>query len=339
MSNQLSPEYFLEQDSFKNWVLGQNEADCKYWDNWVKENPDQLSAAVLAAQIYTGISSGPSNVSPEEVKAEWQKLKSRIEGESKSDSTKVIAITWWWKSVAAAIVLMAFSWMGYFLYNPAIENYTTAFSNKKTISLSDGTEIILNANSHLTTKNLWRFAPPREIWLDGEAFFKVKSHPEDDELKQFVVHTKDLDVRVVGTQFNINTRKNGTKVYLNEGKVQLSLKENPGVNTLDMVPGEFVGYSSDAPVKSTVKKVLPSEAVTSWKSGYFSFDHTPLKEVIEIVEATHGIKISVSNPALLEETITGKVPSENINELVKSMTRLFNLSYTMKGSELILQEK
>jgi hypothetical protein len=41
----------------------------------------------------------------------------------------------------------------------------------------------------------------------------------------------------------------------------------------------------------------------------------------------------------LKETITGKVPSENINELVKSMTSLFNLKYTMNGSELILQEK
>ena len=79
MSMQNSTEYFLSQESFKNWVLGQNEEDCRYWDAWMKENPDQMPAAVLAAQIYTGLQSGRSEISQLEIQSEWLKLKSRIE--------------------------------------------------------------------------------------------------------------------------------------------------------------------------------------------------------------------------------------------------------------------
>ena len=338
MSSKNSPDFFLAHESFKNWVLGQNEEDCKYWDSWVKENPDQLSCSMLAAQIFTGITAGPGTISNEEIKVEWHKLKAKIDSTELSKPAKEASNGWWWKS-AAAVLLASAAWLSYYLYNPAVVSYATGFSHKKTISLSDGTEIILNSNSHLTTKSSWKLATPREIWLEGEAYFSVKSHPDNPELKQFVVHTKDLDVKVVGTQFNVNTRKNETLVYLDEGKVQLSLNEVHDKNTVVMNPGDLVGYSSELRTKKEVRKNIAAEPITSWKSGYFSFNHTPLSEVIELVESTHGITIKVSNPALLKETITGKVPSENINELVKSMTHLFNLSYTMKGSELILQEK
>ena len=339
MSIQNSTEYFFSQKSFTNWVLGQNEEDCRYWDAWMKENPDQMPAAILAAQIYTGLQSGKSDISQKEIQSEWLKLRFRMEESKQKKSGKQIFIGFWWRSIAATFILASGIWLTYFLMSPDTENYATDFTNKRTIVLSDGTEIILNANSVLTTKNSWHFAVPREIWLEGEAYFKVKSHPNTPELKQFVVHTKDLDVRVVGTQFNVNTRKNSTRVFLDEGKVQLSLKENLDKNIVVMNPGDFVGYSSEEKDKKEIRKNFEAESVTSWRAGYYTFNHTPLSEVIELVEATHGIKITVTNPALLKETVTGKIPNDNINDLVKSMCRLFNLSYTMKGSELILKQK
>jgi transmembrane sensor len=338
MSKINSLEFFLNQESFKNWATGENEEDCRYWDNWVKENPEQQSVAMLAVQIYTGLKSEVSSIKEEEIRSEWNKLKSRINSIETTEKTIVINSRFWWQSAAAAVIFLAISGLSYFVSRPTEAEYATGFSGKKTITLLDGTEIILNSNSKLKAKSSWFFAPAREIWLDGEAYFNVVSHLEDPKIKQFVVHTKDLDVKVLGTQFNVNTRKNSTRVYLNEGKVELALKENIEKSGLLMAPGEFVDYSSVVKTKKELKKRLPSEVVTSWKSGYFSFNQTPLKEVIEMVEATHGIKITVTNPALLKETITGKVPSENINELVKSMTSLFNLKYTMNGSELILQE-
>lgn len=340
MSKQHSPEFFLAQDSFKNWVLGQNEEDCRYWDSWLKSNPDDIEPAMMAARMVTGLPTDAPALSASEIQSEWNKLKFRIDTQSVSSTGKQIWFTSWWKVAAAAVFLIATGFLGLYVAQPEVHSYATDFSNKQTIVLSDGTEITLNANSQLTTRTSWKFAPAREIWLEGEAYFKVKSHPDNSSLKQFVVHTKDLDVRVIGTQFNVNTRRSKTRVYLDEGKVQLALKDPIPSNTLMMSPGEYVDYSRKENHKGDVqKKVLAPEVVTSWKSGYFTFDHTPLKEVIEVVESTHGIKIHVSNPALLDETITGKVPSEDINELVRSMTRLFNLSFSQKGDDLYLSEK
>jgi len=336
---QNSTEFFLSQDSFKNWVLGHNEEDCRYWDSWMKENPEQMPEAILAAQIYTGLQSEKLGVSQNEIQEEWLKLKSRIAENNQNKTGGHAYVGIWWKSVAATFILCSGIWLSYFLMTPSTDSYVKDFNEKKTIVLSDGTEISLNANSLLTTQNSWRFAVPREIWLEGEAYFNVKSHPNTPELRQFVVHTKDLDVRVVGTQFNVNTRKNSTRVFLDEGKVQLSLKENLDKNIIVMNPGDFVGYSSEEKNRKEIRKNIEAESITSWKAGYYTFNHTPLSEVIELVEATHGIKITVTNTALLKETVTGKIPNDNINDLVKSMSRLFNLSYKMKGSELILKEK
>ena len=90
----------------------------------------------------------------------------------------------------------------------------------------------------------------------------------------------------------------------------MALKENFEAKTIEMKPGDFVGYSSEKKASSLSKSKTISEPITSWKSGYFYFNRTPLSEVIEMVEATHGIKIKVGNSDLLKETITGKVPSE-----------------------------
>jgi transmembrane sensor len=340
MSMQHSPEFFLAQDSFKNWVLGQNEEDCHYWDTWLKANPDQIEPAMMAARMVTGLPTHAPALSASEIQTEWNKLKFRIDHTTQSTSGRQVWFAQFWRVAAAAIFLIGTGFLGFYISQPEVHSYATDFSSKQTIVLTDGTEITLNANSQLTTRTTWKFAPAREIWLEGEAYFKVKSHPENASLRQFVVHTKDLDVRVIGTQFNVNTRRLKTRVYLDEGKVQLALKAPIPDNTLMMSPGEYVDYSRKDNRKGEVqKKVLPPEVVTSWKAGYFTFDHTPLKDVIEVVESTHGIKIHVSNPALLEETITGKVPSEDINELVRSMTRLFNLSFSQKGDDLYLSEK
>lgn len=338
MSTNHSPEYFLNQESFKNWVLGQNEDDCQFWDAWVKNNPNDVPVAMLAARMLTGISTDNSDIRSSEIEEEWMKLKSRIEQAENGQFIQHSIFPKWVKYAAAAMLLVAIGWLIRYLATPVEVNYATNYSAKKNIELSDGTEIVLNANSNLTTRSTWKFAAPREIWLDGEAYFKVKSHENNPVLKNFVVHTRDLDVHVVGTQFNVNTRKQSTKVYLEEGKVRLSLKKSVTTEDVMMDPGDMVNYSAVAKDKGVVKEKKPAEVAVSWKSGYFTFDKTPIREAIQMVEATHGFRIEVSNPALLDEVISGKVPSHDINELLQSMSKLFSLEYEIDGKNILLKE-
>ena len=131
MSTMNSPEFFLSHDSFKNWAIGQNEEDCIIWDNWIKEHPEQQDAAMLAAQIYTGLKSGVKNLPDHEVANEWQKLKARIDsGESVDLRQKTIG-NWWWKIAAALFLFVAGSWLAVFVLSPGESEYATNFSGKK----------------------------------------------------------------------------------------------------------------------------------------------------------------------------------------------------------------
>jgi len=320
------PDFFLQKQSFKNWVEGINEDDCRFWDRWFKENPNHLPAAIHAARIYSGLEIS-EDFKSNEVNLNWERLNNRINLFEKESTSN-----WTLTKVAASFALLCAVAGAWYVFQPVTESYATGYSNRRTVILSDGTEILMNANSKLTAVRSWMFAPPREVWVDGEAFFVVKSYKEDQAKKNFIVHTHDMDITVTGTQFNVNTRSKGTRVFLNEGKIEVALKENPNRRVLHMTPGEALSYSGMQDPDFAKKELLAPESQIAWKSGYFAFSNTPLSEVVEMVYETHGVRIMVEDSSLLGETISGRVPNSNVDELVNSVSKLFNLKHSRNGS-------
>ena len=320
------PDFFLQKQSFKNWVEGINEDDCRFWDRWFKENPNHLPAAIHAARIYSGLEIS-EDFKSNEVNLNWERLNNRISLFEKESTSK-----WTLTKVAASFALLCAVASAWYVFQPVTESYATGYSNRRTVILSDGTEILMNANSKVTAVRSWMFAPPREVWVDGEAFFVVKSYKEDQAKKNFIVHTHDMDITVTGTQFNVNTRSKGTRVFLNEGKIEVALKENPNRRVLHMTPGEALSYSGMQDPDFAKKELLAPESQIAWKSGYFAFSNTPLSEVVEMVYETHGVRIMVEDSSLLGETISGRVPNSNVDELVNSVSKLFNLKHSRNGS-------
>ena len=116
-------------------------------------------------------------------------------------------------------------------------HYTTAYGETKQLTLPDGTRVILNANSNLSYANDWasgEVSRTRSVRLAGEAFFKVtkRQTPTGSPVK-FVVNSRDLQIAVLGTEFNVNQRGQAVSVMLNEGKVQIY---NPA-KTVDVTMG------------------------------------------------------------------------------------------------------
>lgn len=94
------------------------------------------------------------------------------------------------------------------------------------VELSDGTEVFLNAESILRFPNSFEEGTCREIWIDGEAYFKVKR----DEAHPFVVHTGNIEVEVLGTEFNLMAYHQNPEehVTLVRGKVKVKDCERRG---------------------------------------------------------------------------------------------------------------
>lgn len=130
-------------------------------------------------------------------------------------------------SAAAAILLLAF-----FLYKytmsptrPLADNtVSTRPGSKSKIQLPDGTQVWLNADSRLTYQGTFT-GPVREVQLTGEAYFDVakdKDHP-------FIIHTPSVDIRVLGTAFNVRSYSNekNTETALFQGSVEVTLRNSP----------------------------------------------------------------------------------------------------------------
>jgi ferric-dicitrate binding protein FerR (iron transport regulator) len=321
-------DFFLQKESFRNWVEGLVEEDCRFWDRWFRENPGQLPSAIRAARLMSGLPLLTEQEESDQVQLRWESLNNRIDLFEKKKSR----FRWSLPRLAAS-VLMAVGLAGcWYIFQPVTESYATGYSNRRSVVLSDGTEIMMNANTKITARRNWRFAPPREVWVDGEAYFLVRSHKEDEANRNFMVHTHDMDITVTGTQFNVNTRSKGTRVFLNEGKIEVALKENPARRVMHMNPGEVLSYSGMQDPQLAKKELAKPESQIAWKSGYFSFSNTPLSEVLDMVYTTHGVRITVEDSSLLGETISGRVPNSDVDELVNSVSKLFNLKHSRNGS-------
>ena len=140
-----------------------------------------------------------------------------------------------WTRWAAIILVLVGIGGYYFVQNqPERIQYETAYGEIKSFVLPDGSLVKLHANSQVSFVEEWEVGVDREVFLKGEAYFEVEKKPQTQA--KFSVFTNDLKVEVLGTEFNVDTRKEKTEVVLNEGSIKLQLKDQAKQRIL-MKPG------------------------------------------------------------------------------------------------------
>jgi transmembrane sensor len=233
--------------------------------------------------------------------------------------------------VAASFLLMsliAYQSREFVMYH----TYKTTYGELNRFHLEDSSMVVLNANSTLKVPR-WGFGKStRHVYLEGEAEFSVQ-HTIDNQY--FKVHTADNSlVTVLGTEFAVYTRPQLTNVVLSKGKVELSsyAREEP----LTMSPGDRATIESDGEIK--IEKLSEKQLVqhTAWKEHRFIFDDTPLKEVAERIHEVFGVIVHINNNALATRTATGSFPAKNAEELLSSMSYMYNFEITKTENKIIL---
>jgi len=236
----------------------------------------------------------------------------------------------------AAAALAGFLMLaGGFLYLNWANNktvYITGDDQTQYILLPDSSEVTLNANSKLAYVEDEFTANVREIWLEGEGYFHVR---RKEKPVPFIVHTDNLQVEVLGTEFNVNTRKEKTQVVLNTGKVKLvnSLRHNE----LIMAPGELVEVSETVPVFT--KRTVDPDVYTAWRKHKLVFDGTRLTEVLQILEDQYGFEVRAEGQAIRDEMVfTGSVSAHDIDLLLTLLSESFHLQITREGNTIRIGE-
>lgn len=276
---------------------------------------------------------------PAESKRLLQNTRNILEKEGQFLSGRVSPL-WLWARRAAVFagLLIACVALLLLLQMEEKQEFTTSYEETRNIELPDGTEVTLNANSSIHFHADWESKadgfedPPRQVWLKGEAFFSVK-HLQNG--RKFIVHTDDLDVEVLGTTFNVNSRRSKTKVVLNSGKVKLNAK-HADQQELVMKPGELAEFSSEE--WKFIKENVDAEIYTSWKNKLLVFDDTPIHKIVQMMEDIYGYQVTLSDPALGDMVFSATVRSDDMETFLTLLARSCNVKIEKDNKKLMIKE-
>lgn len=190
--------------------------------------------------------------------------------------------------------------------------------------LSDSTEIWLNAASRLRFP--FNFARnKREVYLEGEAWFKVNANAEHP----FVVHTPNTTVTVLGTTLNINTYDDErVRVSLIEGTVNVKGTTDEAVTLkagTESVYGDYNGIRT-APFDTT--------EVLSWMKGVAIYQDKKLRELKPLLERWFGVQIIFDKPEIAYITASGQLEKNKLTAFLHHLETTSRIRYYFSGSEL-----
>lgn len=321
---------FLQHPDFRKWVLEQDEAAAAFWANWLRENPDREGELLEAKEILLALHR-QTHTPPEGAEAEtWEKIARSMEEGARvvqmPARKRRVSVGMWLGYAVIAIGVMALA--AVWLLKSKEITYQTAMGEIRTIELPDHSVIRLNGNSGIRYQSGWKKGVARDVYLTGEAFFTVAQQPGAEP---FIVHTDDLQIRVLGTSFNVNTRRKATQVVLSNGKVQL-VPNNPAKNTapITMKPGDMVVYSEGA--ATLVTKQVEPENYCSWRNKVLEFTDAPIKDVVRALQENMGVTIEPEDAGLGDQTFTGSIPLDDIGIFFKTISRTFDVEIEKTGS-------
>ena len=197
--------------------------------------------------------------------------------------------------------------------------------------LSDGSVVYMNSESRL--KYPVKFIEDkRVVKLEGEAYFDV-TH---DEQHPFIVHTEQLNVKVLGTGFNVMAYKGDarTEVTLVHGKVDVKSKNISEILT----PSRQFVMNNDT--REYEVRSVNVNTYVDWKNGILNFDAMPLEELGEKVSRWYGVKFFFSKESLKYLKFSGAFKKyNNIDYILDLIEATTDVSFELKGDVVIVNEK
>lgn len=328
-------EDFASDPHFIRWVLQPDPEQEAFWQKWLQHHPEKAALLAEARKMvlfFRFSAEAPTEAEKLSVK---QEVLHRIHASDAAAPSPDKVRKMPYLSIAAAIALLLLGtgvlWQFFFL--PPYTYYQTSYSESRQVVLADGTVVQMNANSALKVRNDVSEDEPREVWLDGEAFFSVVKQPTAAD-GRFLVHTDQLTVEVLGTAFNVEARRGNTQVVLNEGKIRLRQKTDN--ESLLMEPGDMAVMKGQNPL--VLSKVNP-EKISSWKDNRLFFDNARLEEIFQRLQDIHGLNFQVAEPALLTLRFTGSCPINDYSILLTAISETYQLDISQQKKTISISAK
>lgn len=229
----------------------------------------------------------------------------------------------------AAILLLAI--LSTVIYNnftqPSTLYVSTSYGEKKEVTLPDGSVVILNSMSSVSYPSKMN-GKTREVTLLGEAYFDVAKSPD----KIFIVKVEDIEVKVLGTKFNINAYE--SKEYITttlfEGIVSVGVHAG---YTRKLKPGEQAVFKKKTETLE-IRQLTNPDIEMAWRNNVLSFENERFADILEVLSREHNVTFDIDNEPLKQLRITAHFASgESVDSALVILGRSAGFTYVKKDNK------
>ncbi|MDR3142514.1 MAG: DUF4974 domain-containing protein [Tannerellaceae bacterium] len=197
------------------------------------------------------------------------------------------------------------------------------------LKLSDGTRVYLNSGSRIIYPSSF-VGKERSVKLTGEAYFEVTK-----DIHPFIVHTNNMNVKVLGTSFNICTYEEDSQVNatLVSGKVEVYTLHDDSVYSL--TPGYNLNYKKETGKVSTQK--VETSLYIAWTRGEFIFNNQNLEDILTQLSRWYDFQIEYTDQSMRKLRFTGSAEKKRpINYLLKQIETVTNIKFREDGKKITI---
>ena len=344
-------QLFLKEDPKAQYFF---EVFSDYWTIEPRQTSDDVQEEIHFQQIIA--------IAEKDSAEEKQVAPEITEEQPRSGSATIFTL----KRILVAATLIGLIIVSYFLYkqnNPgagktdlALHEVAAGTGTKSELRLPDGTRVWLNSESRLEYKANFNDSI-REVTLEGEAYFDVVK----DKSRPFIVHTSDIDIRVLGTAFNVKSypREPSIETTLIHGMIEVTNKKLPSSPKVILRPHEKLVFNKNSvqqiadnpPAKSneapkpfaitSLPKNIPDSAVveTSWMYNKLIFDGETLRENASKMERWYNVKIVFRNDKAGNIPLRYQLENETVEEALKALQYIEPFTFKRNGNEIEILKK
>ncbi|WP_138432139.1 FecR family protein [Fodinibius saliphilus] len=277
---------------------------------------------------------------------QWKKLQKRLKKEGELPSNKQHSYAKKYRSSSihsmtqkvvriAAIFLLAaligvFAYQNWYSPEPKVtetvlREVSTANAQRVNLTLGDGTKVMLNAGSSMRFPEKFE-TDIREVYLKGEAYFKVKSNSE----RPFIIHSRGTKIRVLGTAFTVRSYEEdkNVRVVVEEGRVSFTKTDSMDTAKRLLTAQEMGAYELGSD-RIRMTKVEDMQLYLSWKKGYLKFNEEPMAHVAKSLERRYGIEVSFENSEIKNKELTAYLKSRSIKNVLNVIAMSLDIEYEL----------
>lgn len=330
---------FLNDESFQDFALNEEQPAHSFWTEWLKNNPHKQSEFQEAIQILQSFSFNTIPIDFKNYNKDFVEIQKRLDiyNPLPNQSKKRFSLTNL-KIAVSVIVLLSTAGLftRYFTSAEPVEDKEITYFKKSTprgvkstVMLPDGSKVKLNAESELQYNEDYDMGE-RTVFLKGEAFFEVAENKE----KPFTVYSGDISTTALGTSFNIKAYPAGksVEVYLVTGKVKV--EHNIKQTKIFLNPNQGVKYNNK---DQDIRQInMDIGDVMAWKSGILRFNKSNFTEVVQMLSRWYNVEFEINGGPQESWSLTGEFKNESLENVLNGIGHTTDYAFEINENKVIM---